>query len=160
MKSEKMTKLSVLGFGTRRILAFKLLALPLAIAILSASCSSTKETEKNKSVSLKIEIDYGGIPGAVQKDLVWTHGNPTALEAVQAVAKVNTRPIGKYIFVSSIDGIETRRREKAWYYTVNGKSPGKLAVWNELKDGDTVRWIYKKDVCSPKIDGSKAEVAK
>jgi len=43
---------------------------------------------------------------------------------------------------------------------VNGEPAEKLAIHNQLKPGDRVRWIYKKDVCSQKVDNQTSEQVK
>lgn len=41
----------------------------------------------------------------------------------------------------------------AWYYTINDQAANKLAHTNILnEDVDYIKWFYKKDVCSWKID--------
>jgi hypothetical protein len=76
----------------------------------------------------------------------------SALEALQFTSVVETHPVGKHVFVSSIDSIRNIRGVKAWYYKVNGESPGVLAINNQVYSGDTVQWIYKEDVCSKTVD--------
>ena len=87
-----------------------------------------------------------------KSEVVWDESQITALQALQAVAKVETHPVGKYTFVASINQVEAKRGDMGWYYTVNGKKTKKLATWYILENGDTVTWIYKKDVCSEKGD--------
>jgi hypothetical protein len=74
------------------------------------------------------------------------------LEALQTVAAVETHPVGKYVFVTSIDGVKGTRGETAWHYTVDGESPGELAYSKVLAGTEHVTWVYKKDVCSWKVD--------
>ncbi|MCY1720116.1 DUF4430 domain-containing protein [Prolixibacteraceae bacterium Z1-6] len=92
--------------------------------------------DENNSSLLKIETD-------------WREGL-SALEALQFVAKVNTHPVGSYVFVSAINNVEGVPNKSVWYYTVNGEPAKKIAINQPLKKGDVVTWIYKQDVCSAK----------
>lgn len=94
-----------------------------------------------------VEIDYGGRQSDETHQINWFEGM-TALTALQRCATIESYPVKEYIFVTTINGIKTERTLMAWYYTVNEQSTGKLAFRYEVKPGDTVRWIYKKDVCS------------
>jgi len=48
------------------------------------------------------------------------------------------------------------RGKTAWYYTIDGKSPKELAYSKILNDAQRVKWSYKKDVCSWRVDGTPA----
>ena len=98
-----------------------------------------------------IVIDFGKEKDAQVVKLNW-HSEMTALEALQSVAAVETHPIGKYIIVTAINGTKGIRGEKAWYYTVNDKPTNKVAFSLKVNKGDTIRWIYKEDVCSKTVD--------
>lgn len=104
------------------------------------------------SKNVIVEIDYGGLRPSRTVEVPWVKDR-TALEVLQTVAKVETHPVGQYVFVISIDDVEGKRGEMAWYYTVNGKSADKLAYSNTVNDACQIRWVYKKDVCSKKVDG-------
>ncbi len=107
----------------------------------------------NGSKNIVVEIDYGGVRPSRTVEVPWVKGR-TVLEVLQTVARVETHPVGQYVFVVSVDGVEGKRGEMAWYYTVNGKSADKLAYSNVLNNNvDHIRWAYKKDVCSKKVDG-------
>lgn len=98
-----------------------------------------------------IVIDFGKEKDAQVVKLNW-HSEMTALEALQSVAAVETHPVGKYIIVTAINGTKGIRGEKAWYYTVNDKPTNKVAFSLKVNKGDTIRWIYKEDVCSKTVD--------
>ncbi|MCK4859670.1 MAG: DUF4430 domain-containing protein [Candidatus Omnitrophica bacterium] len=106
------------------------------------------------SKNIVVEIDYGDVRPSrtVEVSLV---RDRTVLEVLQTVATVETHPVGQYVFVISIDGVEGKRGEMAWYYTVDGKSVGKLAYSNVLGGAKCIRWTYKKDICSGKVDEQK-----
>lgn len=78
----------------------------------------------------------------------------TVLEVLQAVAIVETDPVDQYVFVTAIDGVKGKRGEMAWYYTVDDKTLGELAYSKVLNGTERVKWSYKKDVCSRKVDGN------
>ena len=116
------------------------------------SCNvETKETTDNSEFSVKLIVDYGDSKENFEKDIT-SQRQLTALEALQHASVVETHPVGKLVFVSSIDSVKTIRGVKAWYYKVNGASPDVLAINNKINNGDTIRWIYKEDVCSHTVD--------
>lgn len=107
--------------------------------------------QSSYEMDVTVKIDFGGAKAEKNVKIKSVH-KLTALEALQYAAEVHTHPKGDYVFVSSVDGVKGERGKKVWYYEINGESPGKLAIKNELSKGDEVRWIYKKDVCSQKIN--------
>lgn len=111
--------------------------------------SSVNEDSKR----IVVEIDYGNVRPSRTVEVHWVK-NRTVLEALQTVATVETDPVGQYVFVTSIDGVEGKRGETAWYYTVDGKSPGELAYSKLLAGTERIKWAYKKDICSWKVDGN------
>jgi len=105
--------------------------------------------ETNKKIV--VEIDYGNARPSRITEVPSLKGK-TVLELLQMVAIVETHPVEQYVFVTSIDGVKGKRGETAWYYTVDGKSPGELAYSKVLDDTERVKWAYKKDICSWKVD--------
>lgn len=101
----------------------------------------------NDHITIKIITDKN--TPSQDHTLVWEKGL-SVLEALQHIAEVSTHPMGDYVFVTSINDVVGVPNKKVWYYTVNGKSPGKLAINRQCKKGDVICWIYKKDVCSGK----------
>lgn len=124
--------------------AIALLALFISIASLQAQQKVT------------VTLDYGTEKAAETYQVDWYEGM-TAMTALQSCATIETYPVKNYIFVTTINGVKNVRDEKAWYYKVNDKSPHKLAYLLPLKEGDTLRWIYKKDVCSGTVDKKKCK---
>lgn len=116
-----------------------------------AESQSSGVNESNRKIV--VEIDYGNVQPSRMVEIPLTTGK-TVLEVLQTVATVETHPVNQYVFVAAIDGVEGKRGEMAWYYTVDGKSPDKLA-YSKVLDGTegVVKWTYKKDVCSWKVDG-------
>ncbi|MBT3354205.1 MAG: DUF4430 domain-containing protein [Candidatus Scalindua sp.] len=113
---------------------------------LTVFCAAVCASEK-----VKVGIDYGGTRKIRDAETKWTEG-VTALEVLESVAQVETHQVKDYIFVTSIDGVKGRRGDKGWYYEINGKRADKLAFRRVLNKDDSTKWIYKKDVCSPKVD--------
>lgn len=101
-----------------------------------------------------MEIDYGNVRPSRTVEVLGVK-NRTVLEALQTVATVETEPVGEYVFVTSIDGLKGKRGEMAWYYTVDGKRADELAYSKVLNDDKRVSWVYKKDVCSLRVDGKE-----
>lgn len=102
------------------------------------------------SQKITVEIDYGGVQQNRKVEIPWKQGI-TALEALQSVAKVETRKIGEHLLVTSIDGVEGKKGDKAWYYDISGKRATSFANKCILREGDHMRWEYTKDVCIPKV---------
>lgn len=98
-----------------------------------------------------VKIDYGQNKPVETVRVEW-HEGMTAMDALQKCATIETYPAKGYVFVSSINGIRNVLGDNAWYYKVNGTSPGKTSFRLIIKSGDTIEWNYTKDVCSPKVD--------
>jgi len=101
--------------------------------------------------SVNVGIDYGNVLQSREAETQWKEGI-TALEVLQSIAHVETHQVGNYVFVTSVDGVKGKRGDKAWYYVISGKRADKLAFERILYKDESTRWIYKKDVCSPKVD--------
>lgn len=121
--------------------------------VLSLFACNTHPTDslESKQFSVKIIVDYGEARSLKEENIIADHPL-TALEALQNVSVVETHPVKEHVFVSSIDSVHTIIGVKAWYYKVNGESPGVLAISNTLNNGDTLKWIYKNDICSGTVD--------
>lgn len=139
-----------MGRITRFFVAVILCVSSMTILESYAGNQTSYVNEENKKIIM--EIDYGGYRPSRTVEIPWAKDR-TVLEVLQTVAKVETHPVGQYVFVVSIDDVEGKRGEMAWYYTVNGASADKLAYSNILDGPCRIRWVYKKDVCSKKVDG-------
>jgi hypothetical protein len=109
---------------------------------------------KTDHSTVTVELNYGDDKEIRKVEVPWEKGL-TALEALVHAANVSTHPVGNYVFVVSIDGVEGERGVMAWYYKVNGQHTGELAISKELKKGDAITWIYTRDVCSGTVDNKK-----
>ncbi len=118
---------------------------------LFACNEETIKTSDNVEFSVTVLIDYGESKNN-KEEVIVSQKQLTTLEALQYVSIVETHPVGKHVFVSSIDSIQTIRGIKAWYYKVNGEPSEVLAIHNKINNGDTICWIYKQDICSPTVD--------
>lgn len=117
-----------------------------------ALCFSLLAIQANgEDRKITVEIDYGNNRPSRTVETSSEKGR-TALEVLQAVATVETHPVNQYVFVTAIDKVEGKRGEMAWYYEVDGKSADKLAYSNVIGDAKRIKWTYKKDVCSEKVD--------
>jgi hypothetical protein len=130
---------------------FKLFLNSIAIFIM-ASCSFEKSGQTTNDII--VEINFGENKSTIQKKVEWKNGI-TALEALQHIALVETYPVAHHVFVTSIDSIKGKRGVMAWYYNVNGKPPKVLAINKLIHQGDTILWMYKKDICSATVDNFK-----
>jgi len=122
-----------------------------SITALESRADNQTSHMNDDSKSIVVEIDYGDLRPSRTVEASWVKDR-TILEVLQTVATVETHPVGQYVFVVSIDGVKSKRGEMAWYYTVDGESADKLAYSNVLDGMEHIRWVYKKDVCSGKVD--------
>lgn len=135
-----------------RLIAVVVLCISSA-AILESWADSQSSYANDDSKNIVVEIDYGNIRPSRTVEVPWVKDR-TILEVLQAVATVETHPVGQYVFVISIDGVEGKRGEMAWYYAMDGKLADKLAYSNALDNNvEHIKWIYKEDTCSKKVDG-------
>ncbi len=109
---------------------------------------------KTNQTKVTVELNFGGDKEIRKVEVPWEKGM-TVLEALEHAANVSTHPVGNYVFVVSVDGVEGERGVMAWYYKVNGEHPKELAITNKVKAGDTITWLYTKDVCSATVDCKK-----
>lgn len=101
------------------------------------------------SQNITVEIDYGGRQQSRKVEITWKQGI-TALEALQSVAKIETKQADEFILVNSIDSVEGQSGARVWYYDINGKRATSVANKCILGQDDYMKWEYTKDVCSPK----------
>ncbi len=96
-----------------------------------------------------VEIEFGNnILTDLKIETNWKKGL-SALEALQFVAEVETHPVGEFVFVTEINGVEGVPNKSVWYYKINGVPAKQIAINQPVKKGDIITWIYKQDVCSP-----------
>lgn len=107
----------------------------------------------NAEINVTVQINYG-THRPMRDTVIKASNGVTALEALQYASNVETHAKGKYVFVTAIDSIRGSRGVMAWYYQVNQKPTGKLAINQPLHNGDVVTWIYKTDVCSATVDNN------
>ncbi len=105
-------------------------------AAVLAGCGATSHGKGNASVW--ITRDRGEQVVLVRK----VPAGITAMDALQRVAKVETRYGGR--FVQSIDGVSgSLSRKRDWFYFVNGYEADRGAADYELHDGDVEWWDYR-----------------
>jgi hypothetical protein len=95
---------------------------------------------------IEIEITYGGVKEARTAKTEYKNGE-TALAVISRVAKVKTKKVGEFVFVTSIDGVASMPQKMGWFYLVDGKNADKTAATNMLKDAKSMRWEYHIDNC-------------
>lgn len=101
---------------------------------------------------INVIIDYGnGQPSRTVAAAVAP--GQTVLGVLQTVATVETHPVDQHVFVAAIDGVQGKRGEMAWYYTIDGNKADQLAVAKVVADNTAqITWTYRKDVCSCTVD--------
>ncbi|KFZ44369.1 hypothetical protein DS62_11710 [Smithella sp. SC_K08D17] len=133
-----------------RIIAAVIFCILSVVAFL-AQAENQRASVNEGGKKIIVEIDYGNNRPSRTVEIPLVKGK-TFLDVLQTVATVETHPVGQYVFVTSIDGVAGKRGEMAWYYTIDGKSPGELAYSKVVDGAQRMKWIYKKDVCSWKVD--------
>lgn len=101
-----------------------------------------------------VVVEFNGSNHNINKEVTYTE-NMSALDALMYIATIQTHPVGKYVFVDAINNVFNVKNCNAWYFTVNNTPSQVLAISKTLEPGDTVKWIYKKDVCSKTIEKEK-----
>lgn len=102
--------------------------------------------------NLEVNIDYGSIRPARTVTVNVEQGD-TALIALMKAAETATHPAGEHVFVVAVDGVEGRRGDMAWYYTLDGRPAKQLAFRQALdEEVKSMAWNYTPDVCSGKAD--------
>ncbi|MDD5500918.1 MAG: DUF4430 domain-containing protein [Candidatus Omnitrophica bacterium] len=134
-----------------QVIAFLIFCVILASAAGFYAAGIRHADRGGKGYEVSVEIDYGGKLPLRKADVVLPEGG-TVLAALQSVADVGTHRAGGYVFVVSIDGVEGARGENAWYYTIDGENPGELAYSKVIASPAHIKWSYRKDVCSGKVD--------
>lgn len=125
----------------------------LSVIAFQAQAESQKTSEADRGKNIILEIDYGGVLPSRTIEVSVVKGK-TVLDVLQTVATVETHPVGQYVFVTSVDGVAGKRGEMAWYYTIDGMPPGELAYSKDIENAKHMKWIYKKDECSWRVDGN------
>ncbi len=89
-----------------------------------------------------LTIDYGnGQP--VQMTEVEFEPGMSALALLQRSAKIKTKEVSGYIFVTSINGVKSHSKTMGWFYEIDGIAAKKTASENILNDLKTMKWEFK-----------------
>lgn len=122
----------------------------LAVAGLNHSPAAAAAGKK-----VNVVIEYGSGQPSRTVEAAVTPGD-TVLGVLQTVATVETHPVDRYVFVTAIDGVQGKRGEMAWYYTIDGNKADTLAAAKVVADNTgQITWTYQKDVCSCTVDKKK-----
>jgi hypothetical protein len=95
---------------------------------------------------MEIEISYGDIKESHIIETSYQNGD-TALAVLEKVAKVRTKKVGNFLFVTSIDGVASSPQKMGWFYSVDGKSADKTASANILNGAKNMKWEFHTDNC-------------
>jgi len=129
-----------------------LLAAGVLVVLVAVGLSNNQTVAAVAAKQINVVIEYGnGQPSRTVAASV-TPGQ-TVLGLLQTVATVETHPVDQFVFVTAIDGVQGKRGEMAWYYTVDGAKADTLAV-AKILDEQTgqIIWSYQKDICSCTVD--------
>ncbi len=124
----------------------------LLVGTMSALFTNSQAAAPVAVKKINVVIEYGnGQPSRTVAAAV--RPGQTVLGILQTVATVETHPVDQYVFVTAIDGVQGKRGEMAWYYTIDGKKADKLAAAKVVADQTKqITWSYQKDVCSCTVD--------
>jgi hypothetical protein len=96
--------------------------------------------------TLTVTIRYGNdVPDKIV-ETAYTPGT-SALEVLQQVSRVETSKTGNYLFVRSIDGVQSQIGKFGWFYLIDGESINTTAENFTVKDAKTMTWVYKVEAC-------------
>lgn len=102
------------------------------------------------SENVLVTIDYADKKPTKSVEVDFKAGM-TALELLQSVAEVSTKNVGKYTFITSIDGVKSKPKKMGWFYKVDGKDANKVASAYVLEEIKTMRWEYRADNCLSRL---------
>jgi len=122
-----------------------LIAKALLFLIPSTLAASEPEISTAKK-SIRVVIDYGGQRPSRMITTDYTAGM-SALKILQQVAEVKTYELGSFVFVKSIDRIESKRGKMGWFYSIDGVPAKKIAGSYLLDDAEEMRWSYHVEAC-------------
>lgn len=77
----------------------------------------------------------------------YNEGTTTALELLKQVSDVVTAKKGRFTFVRSIDGVQSKVGKFGWFYLMDGNSVKKMAENYLLKNEKSMMWVYKVEAC-------------
>lgn len=96
---------------------------------------------------IEVTIIYAnGTPDKVVTT-TYSEGRTTALELLEQVSDVVTAKKGKFTFVRSIDGVQSKVGKFGWFYLMDGNSVKKMAENYVLKNEKSMMWVYKVEAC-------------
>jgi len=108
------------------------------LAALAAGCGSTLRVSGSRGqATLWVTRDRG----AVVVHAVQVPAGESAAQALERVAKVQTRYGGRY--VHAVDGLAEHGR-RSWFYYVNGYLADRSAADYRLRPGDVEWWDYRR----------------
>lgn len=120
------------------------------LAVIGLHNSPAAAVAAGQKVNVVIEYGDGQPPRTVEAAVA---PGQTVLGVLQTVATVETHPVDQHVFVTAIDGVQGKRGEMAWYYTIDGRNADQLAVAKVVDHQvGQITWTYRQDVCSCKVD--------
>lgn len=99
-----------------------------------------------ESHKLTLTIDYGTARPLQQITTAYIEGS-TALELLKKAAMVQTRQVGEFEFVASINGVKSIPGKMGWFYTLDGEKAKVTASKQRLEGTTAMAWRYREDHC-------------
>jgi len=125
---------------------FNILIAKALISLIPPTLAASEPEVSTGKKSIRIEIDYGGLHPSRMITTDYTAGM-SALKLLKQVAEVRTYELGSFVFVKSIDQIESKRGEMGWFYSIDGVTAKKIADSYLLYDAEEMRWSYRVEAC-------------
>ncbi len=99
-----------------------------------------------KAHSIHLKIDYNGYKPSEEMDLTYEPGT-SVLQLLQSAVKVSTKKVGPYLFIRSINGVQSSPKKMGWFYKIDGKKAAKTASNTFLHNETSVSWEFRADHC-------------
>lgn len=96
---------------------------------------------------IEVTILYGNDKPDKVVATTYKEGETTALELLKQVSDVVTAKTGKFTFVRSIDGVQSKVGKFGWFYLIDGSSVEEMAENYVLKSEKSMLWLYKVEAC-------------
>jgi len=96
--------------------------------------------------NLTVFLHYGNAKADKVIETTYLPGM-SALDVLKQISRVETSKTGNYLFVRSIDGVQSQIGKFGWFYLIDGESVNTTAENFRVKDAKTMTWIYKVEAC-------------
>lgn len=96
---------------------------------------------------IEVTVVYGNDKPDKVVTTTYIEGTTTALELLKQVSDVVTAKKGRFTFVRSIDGVQSKVGKFGWFYLMDGNSVKNMAENYVLNSEKNMMWVYKVEAC-------------